>query len=208
MIPARLASTRLPRKVLLPIGGKPMLAWVVEAAKACAQLERVIIATDSEEVMALGREQGWEMQLTSPDLASGSDRVQAVSQLVDADIYVNVQGDEPMLRPEHIDALLRPFNQPHGAAVDVTTLSTVCARRKTSQTRMPLKSSAALMAARCISRDRPFLMTGMGRASPHIASTLASMPIAKPHCKNLPRWLPVRWNNLSDWSNCDCWKTA
>ena len=126
VIPARLASSRLPRKVLLPIAGKPMLAWVVEAAQACSQLDRVIVATDSEEVMALGGMHGWEMQLTSPELASGSDRVHAVSLQVDADIYVNVQGDEPMLQPGHIDALLRPFTQSNGREVDVTTLSTAC----------------------------------------------------------------------------------
>ena len=125
VIPARLASSRLPRKVLLPLAGRPMLAWVVDAARACKQLQRVIVATDSEEVMAVGRAEGWEMQLTSPDLASGSDRVHAVSLVVNADIYVNVQGDEPLLRPEHIDGLLRPFGQ-HGTAVDVTTLSTRC----------------------------------------------------------------------------------
>lgn len=61
--------------------------------------------------------------MTSPDLASGTDRVQAVAAMVDADIYVNIQGDEPLLRPEHIDALLRPFALP---AAEVTTLSTPC----------------------------------------------------------------------------------
>jgi 3-deoxy-manno-octulosonate cytidylyltransferase (CMP-KDO synthetase) len=126
VIPARLASARLPRKVLLSLAGRPMLAWVYEAALACSQLQRVIVATDSEEVMELGRAEGWEMRMTSSELASGSDRVYAVSLEVDADIYVNVQGDEPLLRPEHIDALLRPFAR-HGDAVDVTTLSTRCA---------------------------------------------------------------------------------
>jgi 3-deoxy-manno-octulosonate cytidylyltransferase (CMP-KDO synthetase) len=126
VIPARLASMRLPRKVLLPIAGRPMLAWVYGASKACPQLQQVIIATDSEEVMAAGHAEGWDVRMTSPQLASGSDRVHAISLLVDADIYVNIQGDEPMLRPEHIDALLRPFAR-LGAAVDVTTLSTACA---------------------------------------------------------------------------------
>ena len=127
VIPARLASTRLPRKVLLPLAGKPMLAWVYAAAKACPQLERVIIATDAEEVMAAGHIYGWETRKTSPDLASGSDRVHAVSldPDLDADIYINVQGDEPLLLSAHIDALLRPFAL-HGIAVDATTLSTAC----------------------------------------------------------------------------------
>ncbi len=63
------------------------------------------------------------MQLTSPELPSGSDRVHAVAQLFDADIYVNIQGDEPFFRPEHITAILRPFAQ---AQVDITTLKVLC----------------------------------------------------------------------------------
>jgi 3-deoxy-manno-octulosonate cytidylyltransferase (CMP-KDO synthetase) len=123
VIPARLASTRLSRKVLRIIAGKPMLAWVYEAAKACPQLNRVLIATDSEEVADLCRQNDFPFQLTSPDLPSGTDRLHAVAQLVPADIYVNIQGDEPLLKPEHLTALLRPFAQPH---VEVSTLKVLC----------------------------------------------------------------------------------
>ncbi len=112
VIPARLASTRLPRKVLRTIAGRPMLAWVYEAARACPQLNGLVVATDSEEIAALCRDNNWPCQLTSPDLPSGTDRVHAVSQLIDADIYVNIQGDEPLLKPEHLTALLRPFAKP------------------------------------------------------------------------------------------------
>src|SRR5277367_4456655 len=123
VIPARLASTRLPGKVLRPIAGVPMLGWVYRAALACPQLDQVLIATDSAEVVAYADSEGWPSVMTSPDLPSGTDRVHAVSGLVDADIYVNIQGDEPLIRREHIDALLRPFAL---AAADVTTLSTPC----------------------------------------------------------------------------------
>ena len=123
VIPARLASTRLPRKVLLPIAGEPLLAWVYRAAKACTALHDVIIATDSEEVAALCNARGWPSILTSADLPSGTDRLHAVSQQIAADIYVNIQGDEPLLRPDHIDDILRPFALP---SVDVTTLKVVC----------------------------------------------------------------------------------
>jgi 3-deoxy-manno-octulosonate cytidylyltransferase (CMP-KDO synthetase) len=123
VIPARLASTRLPGKVLRPIAGVPMLGWVYRAALACPQLDQVLIATDSSEVVAYADSEGWPSVMTSPDLPSGTDRVHVVSGLVDADIYVNIQGDEPLLRREHIDALLRPFAL---AAADVTTLSTPC----------------------------------------------------------------------------------
>ncbi len=100
-----------------------MLAWVYEAARACPQLNQVLIATDSEEVAALCRENNWPVQLTSPDLPSGTDRVHAVSLQIPADIYVNIQGDEPLLKPEHLTALLRPFSQPD---VEVTTLKVLC----------------------------------------------------------------------------------
>jgi 3-deoxy-manno-octulosonate cytidylyltransferase (CMP-KDO synthetase) len=124
VIPARLASTRLPRKVLREIAGRPMLAWVYEAARACPQLSDVLIATDSDEVAALCRENDWPVMMTSAELPSGSDRVHAVAQRHAADIYVNIQGDEPLLRHEHLTALLDPFSD---AAVDVTTLKVLCA---------------------------------------------------------------------------------
>jgi len=123
VIPARLASTRLPRKVLREIAGRPMLAWVYEAARACDELDEVVVATDSEEVASLCQAQGWPVEMTSPDLASGTDRVHAVAQRREAAIYVNIQGDEPLLTPGHIAALVEPFAREH---VEVTTLKVRC----------------------------------------------------------------------------------
>jgi 3-deoxy-manno-octulosonate cytidylyltransferase (CMP-KDO synthetase) len=123
VIPARLASTRLPRKILREIAGRPMLAWVYEAARACPQLDHLVVATDAEEIAALCRANGWPVELTSPDLPSGTDRVHAIAQRIPAEIYVNIQGDEPLLQPDHLTALLAPFSRPH---VDVTTLKVVC----------------------------------------------------------------------------------
>jgi 3-deoxy-manno-octulosonate cytidylyltransferase (CMP-KDO synthetase) len=100
-----------------------MLAWVYEAAKACPQLSSVLIATDSSEVAELCERNGWPFQLTSPDLPSGTDRVHAVSRLIHADIYVNIQGDEPLLKPQHLTALLSPFARTH---VEVSTLKVLC----------------------------------------------------------------------------------
>jgi 3-deoxy-manno-octulosonate cytidylyltransferase (CMP-KDO synthetase) len=118
VIPARLASTRLPRKILREIAGRPMLAWVYEAARACPQLDHVVVATDAEEIAALCRAHGWPVELPS-----GTDRVHAIAQRMSAKIYVNIQGDEPLLQPDHLTALLAPFSQPH---VDVTTLKVLC----------------------------------------------------------------------------------
>jgi 3-deoxy-manno-octulosonate cytidylyltransferase (CMP-KDO synthetase) len=123
VIPARLASTRLPRKVLLDIAGEPMLAWVYRAAQACPQLDEVIVATDSPEVKDVCDQRGWRCLMTSPDLPSGTDRLCAVSRVVDADIYVNIQGDEPLLLPDHITAILALFTS---TDVDVTTPKVRC----------------------------------------------------------------------------------
>lgn len=124
VIPARLQSTRLPRKVLRQVAGQPLLAWVVEAALRCPQLDQVIVAVDSEEVASLCRQRGWNFQMTSPDLASGTDRMNDVAQTHPAEIYVNIQGDEPTITPAHIEALLKPFQR--GEQVHATTIRVLC----------------------------------------------------------------------------------
>jgi 3-deoxy-manno-octulosonate cytidylyltransferase (CMP-KDO synthetase) len=108
-----------------------MLQWIVEAALASPKLDRVVVATDSEEVLALAAQRGWDAMLTSPDLQSGSDRVHAVSQQIPSEIVLNIQGDEPMLRPAHIDALLAPFSRA-GIEAQVTTLWTRCTPEEVS----------------------------------------------------------------------------
>ncbi len=102
-----------------------MLDWVYRAARACEQLDRVLIATDSDEVMAFAEESGFEAVMTPEECASGTDRVHFVAQSLAADIYVNVQGDEPLVGPEQIDALLRPMLR--RAEVLVSTVATPCA---------------------------------------------------------------------------------
>lgn len=123
VIPARLASTRLPRKILRDIAGKPMLAWVHEAASKSPALSEVIVATDSEEIMDVCRDHGWTARMTSPECKSGTERVYEVSRQVKADVYVNVQGDEPLTRPEHLDNLVTIMQNPE---VQVGTLRTPC----------------------------------------------------------------------------------
>ncbi|MGB8889706.1 MAG: 3-deoxy-manno-octulosonate cytidylyltransferase [Candidatus Korobacteraceae bacterium] len=123
IIPARLASTRLPRKILREICGRPMLAHVYAAAADCRLLSDVIVATDSEEIAAVCQQNGWNYRLTSPLHRSGTDRVHEVAQTVEADVYVNVQGDEPLARREHLDALLSLMGRDD---VQVGTLKTPC----------------------------------------------------------------------------------
>ena len=125
IVPARLASTRLPGKALVEIAGKPMVCWVAERACAARNVDRVIVATDSEQIVDAVRQTGIEAVLTSRDHASGTDRVAEVAgNIPDAEIVVNVQGDEPMISPATIeravDTMVQEISKTNGAGI-VTT---------------------------------------------------------------------------------------
>jgi 3-deoxy-manno-octulosonate cytidylyltransferase (CMP-KDO synthetase) len=123
IIPARLESTRLPRKILREIAGKPLVGWVYAAARSSPLLSDVVVATDSDEILEACRSHGWKAQITSSSHRSGTERVHEISNSVTADVYVNVQGDEPLVRPEHIATLLEVMDNP---AVQVGTVKTPC----------------------------------------------------------------------------------
>ena len=105
VIPARYGSTRLPGKPLADIAGKPMVQHVYERALQVANAQVVVIATDDERVAEAVRGFGGVCVMTSPDHPSGTDRLAEVMAQVDADIYINLQGDEPLVRPSDIEAL-------------------------------------------------------------------------------------------------------
>jgi 3-deoxy-manno-octulosonate cytidylyltransferase (CMP-KDO synthetase) len=119
-----LGSTRLPRKALLSIAGQPMVGRVYQGVRAATALAEVIIATDSQDILDLARQNGWQARLTSASCRSGTERVHEISQTFAADVYINVQGDEPMVRAEHIQSLIQLMTD---SAVQVGTLKTPCA---------------------------------------------------------------------------------
>jgi|SRR5579864_8590081 len=106
VIPARLESQRLPRKMLREIAGKPLAVWVYQAVRQAPVLADVVIATDSEEILNACRKHSCIARMTSSKHRSGTERVHEVSQSLEADVYINVQGDEPMIREAHIEALI------------------------------------------------------------------------------------------------------
>jgi len=121
VIPARLASTRLARKMLRDVLGKPLIGVVYEAVRLSPMLSEVIIATDSDEIMSVCRQHGWNARLTSSQHRSGTERVHEISNTESADVYINVQGDEPLVRAEQITSLLQVMEN---SAVQVGTLMT------------------------------------------------------------------------------------
>ncbi|MEA2890056.1 MAG: 3-deoxy-manno-octulosonate cytidylyltransferase synthetase [Bradyrhizobium sp.] len=123
LIPARMAATRLPGKPLLDIAGLPMIVHVLRRAEA-ANIGRVAVATDTPEIAAAVRSHGGEAVMTSADHPSGSDRIfEALGKLdpsARAEIVINLQGDFPTIRPDHIRDVLGPLDDP---AVDIATLA-------------------------------------------------------------------------------------
>jgi 3-deoxy-manno-octulosonate cytidylyltransferase (CMP-KDO synthetase) len=117
VIPARLESQRLPRKPLRTIGGQPMIAWVYSRARRAACLDNLIVATDSVEIFDYCRKSNIPAQMTSAAHRSGTDRIVEVMSREPADIYVNIQGDEPMVTAEHIELMLKPFRETPGTEV-------------------------------------------------------------------------------------------
>ncbi|MFG0315796.1 MAG: 3-deoxy-manno-octulosonate cytidylyltransferase, partial [Planctomycetota bacterium JB042] len=103
VIPARIGSTRLPRKPLLDETGRPLVCHVVDRVRRARRIGRVIVATDSEEIVRAVEADGGEARMTSPAHRSGTDRMAEVARDVDAAGFVNVQGDEPDLDPDDLD---------------------------------------------------------------------------------------------------------
>jgi 3-deoxy-manno-octulosonate cytidylyltransferase (CMP-KDO synthetase) len=156
VIPARYGATRLPGKPLLVLAGKPMIQWVYERARS-ARAAEVLIATDDERIAAAARGFGADVAMTAATHASGTDRIAAVAHTRgwgDADIVVNVQGDEPLMPPELIDqaaALLAQYPAAHVATLaapvdslaalldpNVVKLVTDCTQRALYFSRAPI----------------------------------------------------------------------
>jgi 3-deoxy-manno-octulosonate cytidylyltransferase (CMP-KDO synthetase) len=122
VIPSRIASTRIQRKPLLPIQGKPMIQWVFENASRCKVLSDVIVATDSQEIANVIQAVGGKTVMTDPDLPTGSDRVAAVAELhPEMDVIINLQGDEPFIKPRMLEQLVAPYLA--GETPEMTTLA-------------------------------------------------------------------------------------
>lgn len=109
IIPARYGSTRLEGKPLKDICGKPMIQRVYEAAQGARLLDQIYVATDDQRIVHAVESFGGNVRLTSPDHKTGTDRIAEVAANLDAEIVVNLQGDEPLLNPAMIDEVIQPF---------------------------------------------------------------------------------------------------
>ena len=120
VIPARLNSKRLPRKILADLNGKPLIAHVMGRALEAKSLDKVILAVDSEETIKTLEQYDFDMVLTSSDHVSGTDRIaEVIEEIPDAEIIINIQGDEPLIEADVIDSLIDSFND---STVNISTI--------------------------------------------------------------------------------------
>ena len=128
VIPARYASTRFPGKALADIAGRPMIEHVYGRAAAARNVDAVIVATDDRRIADAVTKFGGTVRMTRSDHLTGTDRLAEVAADLDCDLIVNVQGDEPLIEPDTIDAAIEPFrNDP------ALLMSTVCTRILTDE---------------------------------------------------------------------------
>ncbi|MFZ1703962.1 MAG: 3-deoxy-manno-octulosonate cytidylyltransferase [Saprospiraceae bacterium] len=113
IIPSRLQSTRLPEKPLAIIEGKSLIHRVYEQALLCRNADEVVVATDHESILNHVVNLGYKAVMTDPFHVSGTDRIAEVAANIDADVFINVQGDEPLIHPNQIDELIDVFRDKH-----------------------------------------------------------------------------------------------
>ena len=123
MIPARLQSSRLPEKALIDIGGLPMVVHTCKRAQLAKSLDEVYLVTDNEIIRQVGESHGINVIMTGTHHKTGSDRLAEACMLVDCDIVVNVQGDEPLVDPDHIDAIVAPLIEDDAMQISVGVTS-------------------------------------------------------------------------------------
>ena len=118
VIPARYASTRLPGKPLVPLSGKPMIQRVYERARSASRVHRVLVATDDERIVKAVEGFGGEARMTRADHRTGTERVAEVAAHEEGDVFVNIQGDEPLLDPAAVDTAVESLLEEPAASID------------------------------------------------------------------------------------------
>ena len=193
VIPARLASTRFPEKVIAKLGGKPIIQWVWERTVR-SRADRVLVATDSEKVFETARAFGAEPVMTSPNHPSGSDRVWEAVKGIDCDVIINVQGDEPFMKPEVINSLIDAMEGED--APDMATVVVPSSREEiASNPNLPKVVIGADGRALYFSRSERCTGTG------------GFMPIAGRRWNGLSPCRKVRWKSAKSSNSCARSKT-
>jgi 3-deoxy-D-manno-octulosonate cytidylyltransferase len=205
LIPARLAATRFPQKLLQPLGGKTVIATVHEAVKSTALFDDVIVVTDSDAIYTEIENRGGHVVMSTGTHESGTDRIAEAAATMDVDVIVNVQGDTPFIERAPLEALLQQFD-------DETVQVASIMQRLTDAEQIGNpnvvkvcvdKQGNALYFSRAVipyPRDAGALY--------HITSTLAYMRSVNRRCSISPPGRYRVWKQWKNWSSCGIWRTA
>ena len=117
MIPARFDSTRFPGKALQQIEGIPMIVHVMKRTLLCKDLDEVFVATDTRQICDVVKKYDGKAIMTSKEHKTGTDRIAEAVKNIDCDLIVNIQGDEPLVRPEHISKVIKPLKDDHSLKI-------------------------------------------------------------------------------------------
>ena len=200
VIPARYASTRLPGKPLKDICGKPMICRVFERAKLAKNISEVIVATDDERIFQAVEKNSGRAMMTRADHKTGTDRLAEVAEkFPDADVVINVQGDEPLIEPTLIEELARQFEDENLQMATVATeLSDAAEMRNPNNVKVVIdKNNNALYFSRSLI---PY-PRNVGKAK-------AFTPTAEIFCLTMLKCLLLNLNRLNHLNNFAHWKTA
>lgn len=188
--------------MLRELAGKPLIGWVYEAVRSSPLLSDVIVATDSEMIQETCGKHGWKACMTASTHRSGTERVQELSNAVAAEVYVNVQGDEPLVRPEQIATLLNVMKDP---SVQVGTVKTVCPPKETYNSNAVKVVTALDGRALYFSRATiPFDRDG---AQPPYFKHLGLYAYRKPALDLFVSLPESALEKVSGWNNYAFWKT-
>lgn len=194
VIPARYASTRLPGKPLKDIAGKPMVCRVYERAAKAKNVAKTIVATDDERILAAVQKNGGEAMMTRKDHATGTDRLAEVAaSFPDVDLIVNVQGDEPLIEPSLIDALIAAFAD--DSELNMATVKTQITDEAEANNPNNVKVVTDKMAMHFIFRARLCLIQGI--LAVQFTSISGYMRTSVIFCLNMLRWSQLRWKQRS-----------
>lgn len=138
VIPSRYGSSRFPGKPLVSIAGRPLLEWVVEGTRASKSIQQILVATDDERIADLCKKINVDFVMTPSELPTGTDRVKAALKNIDADIVINIQGDEPLITGDLLDQLAQPLID--DLSIDMATLG-----RKITQEDLLSKTTAKIV---------------------------------------------------------------
>jgi len=209
LIPARLESSRLERKMLADLEGEPLIVRTWRQAMHSTLAERVVVATDSREIASVLEERGAEVVMTSPTASCGTERIAEAARSIEGDVFVNLQGDEPLISPDTIDLVLSPFFT--ADPPDCSTLVFALGPDERAQIDDPHVVKALLDRngnALYFSRSSVPFMRNHFPLSRCFIAMWGCMCSEGMCCSSLPHCHPQCWKRRSRLSSFGCWKTG